>query len=195
MKPAPQTSPPADAEARRAVRPVICYPVDTLKPADMGLYRRARETLVPVDEVIVPPREGRCFRVPAGHFFRIHSIEGPQVGDLNLWNANDLDERFFSGKTRALHGTHLSTGDRLWSCLPFMRPMATITHDTLDCTASTPMAAASTTSSARAATPTRTACFRMAASTTIAAIPTSPAPSCTRADCRSMRRRAGCTTS
>jgi len=32
-------------------------------------------------------------------------------------------ERFFSGKTRALHATHLSTGDRLWSALPDLRPM------------------------------------------------------------------------
>uniref|UniRef100_UPI0039B891BA urea carboxylase-associated family protein n=1 Tax=Albidovulum sp. TaxID=1872424 RepID=UPI0039B891BA len=40
--------------------------------------------------------------------------------------------RFYSGKTRALHGTHLSTGDRLWSSFPHLRPMATITHDTLD---------------------------------------------------------------
>jgi hypothetical protein len=70
--------------------------------------------------------------VPAGSFFRIVSIEGPQVGDLNLWSADDVNERFFSGKTRALHGTHLSTGDQLWSCLPYLRPMATITHDTLD---------------------------------------------------------------
>ena len=37
------------------------------------------------------------FEVPAGHFFRIVSIEGPQVGDLNLWNAHDLSERFFCG--------------------------------------------------------------------------------------------------
>ena len=80
----------------------------------------------------MPPREARTFEVPAGHFFRIVSIEGPQVGDLNLWNAHDLSERFFSGKTRALHATHVSTGDRLWSTLPNLRPMATITHDTLD---------------------------------------------------------------
>jgi uncharacterized protein len=59
-------------------------------------------------------------------------LEGPQVGDLNLWNAHDLTERFYSGKTRALHATHLSTGDRLWSTFPTLRPMATITHDTLD---------------------------------------------------------------
>lgn len=133
MKPdRPETPPPADAAARRAVRPVVCYPVDALPPAPMELYRAARATLRPVADVTAPPREAACFRVPAGHFFRIHSVEGPQVGDLNLWNAHDLSERFYSGKTRALHGTHLSTGDRLWSSLPQMRPMATITHDTLD---------------------------------------------------------------
>jgi uncharacterized protein YcgI (DUF1989 family) len=69
--------------------------------------------------------------VPAGGFFRISSVEGPQVGDLNLWHAGNLDEKFFSGKTRAIHGTHLTTGERLWSCLPFLRPMATIIEDTL----------------------------------------------------------------
>jgi hypothetical protein len=85
-----------------------------------------------VAELTVPPRQAKAFEVPAGHFFRIVSVEGPQVGDLNLWNAHDLKERFYSGKTRALHATHLSTGDRLWSSFPRLRPMATITHDTLD---------------------------------------------------------------
>jgi uncharacterized protein len=133
MKPdRPETPAPADAAARRAVAPVICYPVEGLPPPDMALYRRLRATLSPVSEVVAGPREAASFRVPAGHFFRIHSVEGPQVGDLNLWGADDLTERFFSGKTRALHGTHLSTGDRLWSALPHLRPMATITHDTLD---------------------------------------------------------------
>ena len=79
----------------------------------------------------MPARDAASFEVPAGHFFRITSIEGPQVGDLNLFSA-DLSERFYSGKTRALHGTHLSTGDRLWSSFPRLRPMATITADTLD---------------------------------------------------------------
>ena len=52
------------------------------------------------------------------------------MGDLNLWNADDISERFYSSKTRQFHATHLSTGDRLWSCFPFLRPMATITADT-----------------------------------------------------------------
>ena len=133
MKPAmPDTSPPADAEDRRAVRPVICYPPDTLPDSGLELLRRARSRLSPREEVRIPPREARTFHVAAGQFFRIRSVDGPQVGDLNLWNANDYSERFYSGKTRALHGTHLSTGDRLWSSFPNLRPMATITHDTLD---------------------------------------------------------------
>lgn len=131
MSSIPSVAAPADAAARRAVKPVVCYPVETLPVPDMEALRRARETLTKVDEVIVPPREGATFSVPKGHFFRILSIDGPQVGDLNLWNAHDLTERFFSGKTRALHATHVTTGNRLWSTLPNLRPMATITHDTL----------------------------------------------------------------
>jgi uncharacterized protein len=122
---------PVDAEARRAIAPVICYPTDTLPQPDLAGYAKAREGATKVAEVIVPPREAACFHVAAGQFFRITSVQGPQVGDLNLWAAGDLGERFFSGKTRALHGTHVTTGDRLWSCLPHMRAMATVTTDTL----------------------------------------------------------------
>ena len=128
----PETALPADAAARKAVAPVICYPVASLPRPDLGLYRRVRKGAVKTGETLVPPREARCFDVPAGHFFRITCVEGPQVGDLNLWAAGDLTERFYSGKTRALHGTHLSTGDRMWSTFPSLRPMATITADTLD---------------------------------------------------------------
>ena len=45
-------------------------------------------------------------RLKFGEFFRIESVEGPQVGDLNLFNLNNLEEKFYSGKTRALYGTH-----------------------------------------------------------------------------------------
>jgi len=123
---------PADAAARRAVEPVICYPNETLPVPDMVLYAAVRKTAKKIDEVLVAPRDAACFRAAAGQFFRISSFEGPQVGDLNLWNAHDLSERFYSGKTRALHGTHLTTGQRMWSSFPHLRPMATITADTLD---------------------------------------------------------------
>jgi hypothetical protein len=124
-------TPPADAAERKARKPIIAYKVENLPTVDDAFYARVREGLTKTAEVIVPPRDGRTFEVPAGHLFRIVSVEGPQVGDLNLWNLHDLNERFFSGKTRQLHATHVSTGDRLWSNIPYLRPLATITHDTL----------------------------------------------------------------
>ena len=122
---------PADAAARRAIKPVICYPNDTLPDPDLGTLDQARIGARKSDECLVPPREGRCFHVPAGHFFRVSCVDGSQVGDMDIWSAADPRERFFSGKTRALHGTHLTRGDRLWSNFPYLRPMATITADTL----------------------------------------------------------------
>lgn len=125
-------SQPPDADARRAIPPVICYPTDTLPAAPLDLYSAALADAATVQTVTVPPRDASAFRVAAGQFFRIRCTEGAQVGDLNLWAAADLSERFYSGKTRALHGTHVSTGDRLWSCFPYLRPMATIVEDSLD---------------------------------------------------------------
>lgn len=132
MKPTHTTPPPPDADARRAFEPVICYPIDRLAPFDPDLYAAAKASMELVSTRVVPPREAKVFDVPAGHFFRVICSHAPQVGDLNLWNAHDLNEHFYTGKTRALYGTHLSTGDRMMSGFPAMRPIATITHDTLD---------------------------------------------------------------
>lgn len=126
------THPPSDAAARRAKPAVICYPTETRPQPDLTSMGQARKKMRLRSKVTVPPRDAATFRVSAGEVFRIVSTDGPQVGDLNLWHANDLTERFYSGKTRALQGTHLSQGDRMWSCFPFLRPMATILHDTLD---------------------------------------------------------------
>ena len=132
MKSSKKKLSPDDAELRKSVKPVICYPTDSLKSPNMNDYLIARKNLKKIDQIIIPPRDAKCFRVPKSHFFRIYCQNGPQVGDLNLWNEHNLNEKFYSGKTRALFGTHLSTNDRLWSSLPYLRPMATITHDTLD---------------------------------------------------------------
>ena len=125
-------SAPADAARRQQARPVVCYTVDKLPAYDKSFYENARAGMEKIDEVLVQPRDASTFHVAAGHLFRIVSVEGSQVGDLNLWNQDDLNERFFSGKTRQLHASHVSSGDRLWSNMPGLRPMATITHDTLD---------------------------------------------------------------
>jgi len=120
---------PVDAAERQAAPPTTVYRTERLRQTRSDEIAKA--SLKKVAEVLVPPREGRTFDLRSGDVFRIVSIEGPQVGDLNLWNAHNLAERFYSGKTRALHATHLTTGDSLWSTLPHLRKMATITHDTL----------------------------------------------------------------
>tara|TARA_B110000093_G_scaffold175948_1_gene210904 strand:+ start:82 stop:957 length:876 start_codon:yes stop_codon:yes gene_type:complete len=123
---------PQDADKLQAVEPVICYNPSTLENYDFTIYEAVRHTMKKIKSELIPPRSARCINVNAGQFFRIKSVDGPQVGDLNLWSREELSEFFYSGKTRALYGTHVSTKDRLWSSLPTMRPMATITHDTLD---------------------------------------------------------------
>lgn len=100
---------------------------------DRAFYRAiaddpGRELL---DSFVIPIRTGRAWKVPAGHVCRIVTIEGPQVADLNLWNANDPRERLWASRTRQLQAAHVSTFNRLWSNLPFLRPLVTITADSL----------------------------------------------------------------
>ncbi len=101
---------------------------------DRAFYARiaaARDGRSVVERFEIPIRSGRAFEVPAGHLFRIVTLDGPQVGDLNLWHARDPRERLWAARTRQLQRAHVSTFDRLWSTLPFLRPMATITADSL----------------------------------------------------------------
>ena len=123
---------PFDAKERMNIKPVVCYPIDSLKEANLSVLHNARKNLKSMGEIIIPPRDAKTFEVKKGQFFRIESIEGPQVGDLNIFKDDNLDEKFYSGKTRALYGTHLSTGDRMLSNFPYLRSLATITWDTLD---------------------------------------------------------------
>ncbi|KIJ40172.1 hypothetical protein M422DRAFT_210008 [Sphaerobolus stellatus SS14] len=84
------------------------------------------------ESFILPIRSGKAWKVNAAQVFRISTPEGPQVGDLNLWNANDPRERFWASRTRQLQAAHVTTYDRLWSTLPFLRPMTTIVYDSMD---------------------------------------------------------------
>jgi hypothetical protein len=97
-----------------------------------GLYARIRTaTKTRTLEYVVPPRSGYAFMVAAGSTFRLTTPEGPQVGDLNLWNMDNPRERFWASRTRQLHASHVSVGDRLWSNLPYLRPLVTIIADSL----------------------------------------------------------------
>ena len=83
------TVPPADAKTRQQAPAIVCYNVESVPRRDEGFLQEWRSELSVIDTVVVAPRDASTFRVPAGHGFRILSVEGSQVGDLNLWNAND----------------------------------------------------------------------------------------------------------
>ena len=99
---------------------------------DRSLYDRiasAGRSLV--QEFEVPVRSGRAWEVPAGSVVRISSVEGPQVGDLNMWSRHNPRERFWASRTRQLQRASMTTYDRFWSTLPYLRPMATVIADSL----------------------------------------------------------------
>ena len=123
---------PSDLNNRIGAKAVVCYPNEKIQDNNLEILLEARKHLIKHREIIIPPRDAKTFEVQCGNFFRIESMEGPQVGDLNLFHLNNLDEKFYSGKTRALYGTHISVGDKMYSTIPYLRSLATITWDTLD---------------------------------------------------------------
>ncbi|KAJ4107905.1 hypothetical protein NW760_008752 [Fusarium oxysporum] len=125
---------------RLANRKPIKKPVPAYLPSpgsvltvDKALYTSIREAPRElIEEFTLPIRSGKAWKAPAGCIVKISTPEGPQVGDLNIWNAHNPRERFWASRTKQLHASHVSTYDRLWSNLPYMRPLATIITDTLD---------------------------------------------------------------
>src|SRR2546421_2497738 len=90
MQKSPQTPAPADAAQRRNAPPVIVYTVDKLPPYDRAFYDNVRRDPALVSETIVPPRDARTFAVPAGHLFRIVSIERSEEHTSELQSRSDL---------------------------------------------------------------------------------------------------------
>ncbi|KAL7551950.1 hypothetical protein ACHAWF_015163 [Thalassiosira exigua] len=78
-----------------------------------------------------PPPDARTWEVSAGHLWRIICTSDPQVADVNCRARGNPDERSYASKTRQIHATHLTMGDRLWSNMPYLRPLATIVEDTI----------------------------------------------------------------
>jgi uncharacterized protein len=100
-------------------------------PAFYGRLARETDRRTPVDAFVVPIRSGRAWPVRAGELCRIVVIDGPQVADFNCWSLHNPRERFWAARTKQLHRAHVTTLDRLWSTLPYLRPMLTITNDTV----------------------------------------------------------------
>lgn len=96
-----------------------------------GIATTPETSLKRLQSAEVVPREGAAIRVQAGTLVRLTLSGGPQIIDVNVWNADDPAEHFSSSVTRQIQTSHLSTGDSLWSCMPYVRPLVTLTADSL----------------------------------------------------------------
>lgn len=118
-------SPPAAYQPR----PGSVLDVDAAFYDRLAEYVEQREL---IDEFVIPIRSGRAWEVPEGYLCRLLTVDGPQVGDLNIWNRHNPRERLWASRTRQLQAAHVTRHDRLWSTLPYLRPLVTITADTLE---------------------------------------------------------------
>lgn len=67
---------PADAAARRAVPPVICYPNETLPDPGLGALDKARAGARKSGECLVPRARGAAFTSPPGISFASPALRG-----------------------------------------------------------------------------------------------------------------------
>lgn len=86
-----------------------------------------------IDDFIVPAASGRAFVVKKGHILSIIQVEGPQMADVAILNANDYKEVFHAGWSAALN---MLTGEgnmkrltKLYSKPPRDNVMMTVVDD------------------------------------------------------------------
>ncbi|KAL9094983.1 MAG: hypothetical protein Q9165_002585 [Trypethelium subeluteriae] len=128
MAQAPQPPPSTETRPQPAYQPLPTSPLQANIPLYTRLASAPRRLLT---SHLLPPRSGLAFPVPRTAILRISTPEGPQVGDLNLWSLDNPRERFWASRTRQLHASHVGKWDRLWSCLPYLRPMVTVVGDSI----------------------------------------------------------------
>jgi uncharacterized protein YcgI (DUF1989 family) len=124
-----------DGATRREPAPAYVGGDGSALAADPRVHGRvveAADRWTLVSEFVIPVRSGHARELPAGHVCRFSIVDGPQVLDVNLWNLHNPRERFWASRTRQFYGAHVTTGDRLWSNLPYLRPLVTIVADSMD---------------------------------------------------------------
>lgn len=116
------------APVQRHLERRIPYPL-----LDVGFYEKvaASDRTNPVEAVLIAPESGRAVKVPAGHVARVSGPEGPQIGDVDFFNASDPSEHLWANQTLLREGAWLTTGSRLWGNMPNYRPLMTIVADTV----------------------------------------------------------------
>jgi uncharacterized protein YcgI (DUF1989 family) len=81
-------------------------------------------------EHVIPPASAHALRLARGDVLRVTDVDGSQVADLVAFNADDPDEHFSQGFTRANNdNAGVLVGDRLYSNVNTV--MLTVVADTV----------------------------------------------------------------
>lgn len=86
----------------------------------------ARDQFRKLSEDVIPARSGKGFSVDKGQIFRIVELEGGQIGDVWFLNRDDPSEHLMSHTTFLHEGAYPKKYSQFWSCMPHVRPMATM---------------------------------------------------------------------
>lgn len=105
------------------------YPHDDVFYSDLVALRPRFEKVS--DHVVEPPNTGWGFRVNAGQAFRIVTVDGPQITDVCILNADDPTEHYAAGTQLAIEGSHVTRMTRVWGTSPKSRPLCTCIADSV----------------------------------------------------------------
>ena len=103
-------------------------------PLDNLFYESLRErrgAFQLVTRLMIPAETGTGFIVHRGQVARVIAVAGPQIADIDLFNADNPEEHLWANQTLNREGAHVTTFSRLWSGMPWFRPMMTILEDTV----------------------------------------------------------------
>ena len=93
--------------------------------------RAARPQYKAVDKFVIPPFNGRGVIVKNGQTFRVIEAEGPQAAAVAFWSAENPKEFYAPIRNRTGEGLFIKVYTRLWSEVPWFRPMMTCIDDTV----------------------------------------------------------------
>jgi uncharacterized protein YcgI (DUF1989 family) len=110
------------------------FPTPTFNRTFYESLRAKRGTFRQVDGIVIPKEEGRGFMVRRGQAARLICVDGPQIADVDVFNADDPREHLWANQTLNRKGAHLTTFSRLWSNMPHFRPLMTVIEDTVETT-------------------------------------------------------------
>jgi hypothetical protein len=113
----PDLSPPATRAPLPPPRPAYLPTAGSPLTVDKDLYTKIQKApRKQIEKFTIPIRSGQAWKCPAKSIVRISTPEGPQVGDLNIWNAKGTSHKF----------TPLSSPPRIPQVLNAPRPPRTL---------------------------------------------------------------------